>query len=360
MGYGCVYNKKTILIIGGDKQMQANRSKFHNLAKEIVDKNNIIFFLDIVSLNISLDTNNLMLLFKQDKTMTTVCGKKAWEGFGRQVQEGAPVYQLLAPKLVMKDNQLTVEYDFVGVIDAKYTIGGNFKPKPSPHYISDTLVGLTNRTIEIVSPDKLQDKYNGAEYNSEHNVFYVSNRLTENRRAEAIIRAYVKFYLTEMPEYNYERELDVCLLNAIVYILYRLYDLDAKFKGVLFRDLEDRTEQEAYKYLYNVVELSRDIMQKLNFAFLTFEETMIFNSISDFNNTPEAKQKAKIKSSLEHVTKDLFNQDKNITGSADIFFDKVETCCEEDIIKMYKEAKDKGFLPSYPPFEFTVKSVKQK
>lgn len=345
--------------------MQINKKKFYNLAKDIVDKNNIIYFLNIVSLNISLDPNNLMLLYKQDKNMTTVCGKKAWEGFGRQVQEGAPVYQILAPKLYLKNDTLNVEYDFVGVIDAKYTIGGSFKPKPSPHYISDTLVGLTNRTIEIVPPDKLQDKYNGAEYNSENNVFYVSNRLTDNRRAEAIIRAYVKFYLAEMTEYNYQGQEDICLLNSIVYILYRLYDLDAKFKGVLFRDLEFRTEEEAYKFIHNTVYISRDIMQKLNFVFLTFNEIMIFNCISGFENKTEkrvsgAERKLRLKNGLEKVTGELFDSDKEITASADEFFDKLENCCDEDVVKMYSEAQDKGFLPSYPPFEFTIKATKKK
>jgi hypothetical protein len=344
--------------------MQINKKKFYGLAKDIVDKNNIIYFLNIVSLNISLDTNNLMLLYKQDKNMTTVCGKKAWESFGRQVQDGAPVYQIMAPKLILKNDTLNVEYDFVGVIDAKYTIGGSFKPKPSPHYISDTLVGLTNRTIEIVSPDKLQDKYNGAEYNSDNNVFYVSNRLTDNRRAEAIIRAYVKFYLAEMSEYNYQNQEDVCLLNSVVYILYRLYDLDAKFKGVLFRDLELRTEEEAYSFVNNTVFIARDIMQKLNFAFLTFDEIMIFNSISGFSDkndkrTSGADRKVKMKNGLEKVTGELCDKDKEITASADEFFDKLENCCDEDVAKMYKEAQEKGFLPSYPPFEFSIKATKK-
>lgn len=342
--------------------MQINRNKFYELAKDIVDKNNIIYFLNIVSLNISLDPHNLMLLYKQDKNMTTVCGKKAWEGFGRQVQDGAPVYQLLAPKLTLNNDTLNVEYDFVGVIDAKYTIGGSFKPKPSPHYISDTLVGLTNRTIEIVPPDKLQDKYNGAEYNSDNNVFYVSNRLTDNRRAEAIIRAYVKFYLAESPEYNFQNQEDVCLVNSVTYILYKLYDLDAKFKGVLFRDLEVRTEEEAYKFLCNTVVIARDIMQKLNFAFLTFDETMIFNCVSGFENKKEerpSEKKHRLRNGLEKITGELFEKDKEITASADEFFDKLENCCDDDIVKMYKEAQDKGFLPSYPPFEFTVKALKK-
>ena len=69
--------------------MGFNKKEFYALASEIVEKNNIMNFLSIVTMNISLSPNCLMLLYKQDKGTRTVCGKKAWEGFGRAVKEDA-------------------------------------------------------------------------------------------------------------------------------------------------------------------------------------------------------------------------------------------------------------------------------
>ena len=55
----------------------------------IIQKENILTYLDIVTANPSLSYLNHLLLFAQDKRAEVVCGRGAWEAMGRTIKEGA-------------------------------------------------------------------------------------------------------------------------------------------------------------------------------------------------------------------------------------------------------------------------------
>jgi hypothetical protein len=340
--------------------MAINQTEFYDLAKEISDKNNIMNYLEIVAMNISLSPYNLILLYSQDKNMTTVCGEKAWAGFGRTVSDKAIVRKIIAPVFTKEKDKVTVDYDLVGVIDAKHTAGGAFKPKPSPRNLSDILVSVTNRSIEAVSPDMLKDPYGfGAEYNEERNVFYVSNKLSDQNRYVAIIRAYIRFHLAGL---SIE---DTLLSNAVAYVMLRQYGLGVKsFKGIMFKDLSAREPQEQYAFLCQVANISRNVLAILNTEFLTFEETILFNFVCGLQGKGEPNERIVGSQKREEICKALDKLMENIADDpvakevAAGLKQKLTNSSDDDMRRICTDTESKRFLPTYPPFEFSTKRLK--
>lgn len=342
--------------------MAINKEEFYIIAEEIANKNNIMNYLEIVAMNISLSPYNLMLLYSQDRNMTTVCGEKAWSGFGRTVSDRATVYKIIAPVLKREKGRISKDYDIVGVIDAKHTAGGSFKPKPSPRNLSDILVSVTNRTIEAVSPDMLKDPYGfGAEYNEERNIFYVSNKLTEQNRYIAILRAYIRFHLASLGIS------DILLESAIAYIILRQYGLDTRsFRGILFKTLDEKDAKEKYDFLCSAADIARNILAILNIEFLTFEETIVFNFI--YGCTPSrgpdkrivgAQKRDELCKALDMLTRDLSEKDEDLKKTVLTLKRKLSSCTDDDMRRLCTDATNKKFLATYPPFEFSAKRTKQ-
>ena len=330
--------------------MRVRKEKFQRIAAEIINKNNIISFLDIVSLNITLAPYNILLLYDQDKRMTTVCGEGAWKLFKRDVSEDAKIYQIYLPELDEKDGKICFKYSPMGVVDAKYTRGGSFKPKPSPKKLPDGMVAITRRTIETVSPENIKKPHIGAEFNKEHGVFYLSNRLQTNKKYNALIQAYTD-YLLESRGMS-----DPVLQLAITYILLRQYDLDtSSIKGIAFKELAERENQDHYEFLSNVVMLSREILEQLNLPFMTMEETTLFNYIvknkGTISNIPEVR--TKLVERIKEIEKETEKDDEFMKTILSLK-EKLMCCSDSDMLRLLNAIGD-DFLPTYPPFEFSVK-----
>jgi hypothetical protein len=311
-----------------------------------------------------------MLLYKQDKGTRTVCGKKAWEGFGRAVKEDAETYGMRSPKISRKDGKWVCDYEYIGVIDARSTAGGAFRPKPSPKKLSDMLVARTNRTIELVAPDRLEDRMSGAEYNTERDVFYVSSKLNEAGRHAAIIKTYIKFYLSE------KGVQDTMLESAIAYILLEQYDLNMhsrSYKGGMFKDLTEKDEngkdkftgEQKYQFLCRVVDTSRKIMEELNCEFLTYEETAVLQAIINVDTLQKAddriigkEKRRELCRALVDMKKAFVGTDRELISTIDSLKTKLENASDDDIRRLMTDIKNKGFLPTYPPFEFSVRKLK--
>lgn len=340
--------------------MAINQTEFYDLAKEISDKNNIMNYLEITAMNITLAPHNLMLLYSQDRNMTTVCGEKAWAGFGRKVSDKATVRTIIAPIYKRDGDQTSIAYDLVGVIDARHTAGGAFRPKPSPRNLSDILVSVTNRSIEAVSPDMLKDPYGfGAEYNEERNVFYVSNKLSDQNRYVAIIRAYIRFHMAT------RRIDDPLMSNAVAYVLLRQYGLDVKsIRGIMFKDLALREPTEQYEFLCKVAYMSRDVLAILNTEFLSFEETVLFNFVCGLSPNGDAdtriigsKKREEICGALDKVIEHLVDDELGVQTAIRLQA-KLKNCSDDDMRRICTDVACKRFLPTYPPFEFSTKRVK--
>ena len=333
--------------------MQINQEKFYELAEEITSVHNIMSYLSIVAMNISLDPHNIMVLYKQDKNMKTVCGASAWEKFGRTIKPNAPTFIINVPSLTKQENGYKSEYCAAGVIDARYTMGSTFKPRPSPKNLTDTLVALTNRTVELVPTNRLSSS-DWAEYNEQHDVFYVSDKLQDSDRYAAIIKAYIKY---TMKEKGIE---DAELYYAVAYVLLLQYDLNVRsIRGQLFKDLNQRTTQEKYKFLCDVAELSRASMEKLNVAFLTCDETLLVNHI--FTNVAPIFWKMSVKDKRESLNKQIEQINKRLTGDEQVLQIlkslnyKLTNCSDGDIERLC--AFENHNVHTYPPFELSIKNL---
>lgn len=292
-----------------------------DVANNVVCKDNILDFLNIMVYNPHLSITNLALLYKQKPCTSVVCGRTAWLKYGRRVKDNAKPLVLYIPKISLSkepeefkiDNQTQVledniivyienaeyknNYDAVLAYDYNDTeitdeeiekrkneiTPKNYSifPELLPNF-RDTIIEVTQVSTEFVENDFLNSKL--YKYDKSNNTFYISEDITDDE--DKINNAYIDLFIDYcFDTFNIE---DKCLKLAVKYIIYKRYDLKPNnIKGALFTKLDNYPTKQKIAFLNVLNLISSSLIQDLEGYVLSFDETAFINDLIITNDNGE-------------------------------------------------------------------------
>lgn len=264
----------------------------YELADEVVCKDNIGSFLELLSNNIHLSVVNLAVLYKQDPAAKCVCGKKAVEKIGVKVDE-SKAYTIYFPRIAMESPPEEFVENGKGVADKDYpdiqfllkeaSYKSLYLPvkaysvedddkKNNINFI-DRILLITGATIEFVASDGLPpgDSAHGY-YDREQNIFYIEKDLPKELMDTTIVELYIVYVLVN---YGIEGKL---IKLALRQLCTQYFSLSGKFPKVLFKGLDELNTDEKAEYLITIWRLGTEIIQDIKGYHLSFDETAFVNN----------------------------------------------------------------------------------
>lgn len=267
-------------------------------ARTIIEKENILTYLDIVASNPSLSYLNHMLLFAQGKRAEIVCGRGAWEAMNRTIKDNATMLHIIYPAIVIteegipykendkcvrdgetdiqfmiKQSKFDIRYLVMGAYAYSDTEGQSIEKKTSTISFMDRIATITELTPEIVDKPFPYSIY--GEYDIETNTFFLSKNCPDEKEKETLLSIFVDYLMNE--EKNTDKELKL----SIKYVVLKYFGYDiTKINSALFGFLKKRTDEELILYLRELQFFSWKVINELQeIPTLNFDETAFVNEL---------------------------------------------------------------------------------
>lgn len=280
------------------------------VANEVVTKDHIIGYLDVVKNNLNMSVLNQAMIYLQRPHAKMVCGKKAWESMERTIKSDTLPVVLFFPTLRMTEPPEEYEVDGVPQVVGDTNVSmnkkepvfkheyipvnafdfdsteGNIIPDNTPHLesFSEAIMDITGASIENV-PLENMDKVNGYKYDKEQNVIYISDDFKSDKEyTRALIDALLAYIF-----YSHQLN-DKCLKAAIKYVISEHYDIPNNIAASLFTKLNEKSEEEKLDFLYLLQYYTSNIVQDFEGYYLTFNETAFINDIYDTANPSDIQR----------------------------------------------------------------------
>ena len=264
----------------------------------IIQKENILTFLDIVTANPSLSYLNHLLLFAQGKRVEVVCGRGAWEAMGRTIKEDATMLHIIYPAIVIteegvpykendkfvrdeetdipfmiKQSKFDIRYLIMGAYAYSDTEGKEIEERPALEDIWDRIATITELTPEIV--DKPFPLFELGEYDAETKRIFLSKNCPSEKENEILLSVFIDYMMDEHK--NTDKELKL----GIKYVVLKYFGYDIKkINGALFGLLRKRTEEELVLFFRELQYFSWKAINELQeIPTLNFDETAFVNEL---------------------------------------------------------------------------------
>ena len=346
--------------------MSVRNQVLMQVADEVVSKENIIGYLDVVKNNLTLSVLNQAMVYLQNPKAKMVCGTNEWKNVGRTVKNGAkpiviffPAIQMVKPaeeyeedgrvQFIANTNvpinlkQAVYENNYVPVnvhdIDSTIADGDDAPKKEEPKFLS-AISRITQGTIEFADINVSSVK---GKYDKTQNVFYISNKIktqdNDYQRAE-LKKAAIFMYL----DYLFANDgiKDMKLKNAILYVLYEYYgSITHNIDTPLFNKLEERDIDEKIEFLSMVQYYTCKIAKDFEGHFLTFNETALVNDMLYTSNHEDmwgVFDKAIVSLDDELLIEDMQHLKSNLMRTT------IE--CLKELVSLRNQNK----LYNYPPY----------
>lgn len=279
------------------------------VANEVVTKDHIIGYLDVVKNNLNMSVLNQAMIYLQRPHAKMVCGKKAWEIMGRTINQNALPIVLFFPSITMTEPAEEFKIDNVAqavgntdvsmyskeaVYDSNYlpvnafdfdsTTGADITEETYTDTFIDTIIEITGCIPESVETALLNGKK--GKYEKKQNVFYYSNNIkidTEYGKQE-----YNKTMLDLYVDYVFDNYniTDKTLKCAVLYVIYEHYNIsNHNIEKPLFIKLDKKTEEEKLYFITDLQWLTSGIVQDFDGYYLNFNETALINDLL-YTSTP--------------------------------------------------------------------------
>lgn len=281
------------------------------VADEVVNKANILSYLDVVKNNVNLSALNQAMVYLQKPTASFVCGRMAWKGLRREPNPDAVPIVLFFPQIsvtcppreftiegvplavaktdvpiLIKEAEYNSDYLPVNAYDLDSTFGNDYEPGITlPDNIMDDIISITQCTPEFV--DRQSIGGNDGMYKRETNTFYFSDSINLDTLGgrEKYRRTALGLYIDYIFDtYNIT---DVCLKYAVRYVLYERYHLQHQIAAPLFLKLGKKEAKERIDFLFAVNFITNKIVQDLEGYFLNFDETAFINDLLISSEYPD-------------------------------------------------------------------------
>lgn len=273
------------------KELKAN-------VRTIIEKENILTYLDIVASNPSLSYLNHMLLFAQGKRAEVVCGRGAWEAMGRSIKEDATMLHIIYPAIVVteegipykeedkdifdeetgiqfmiRQTKFDIRYLIMGAYAFSDTEGKEVTETPCTINFLDRIATITELTPEIVDKNFPFSIY--GEYNAETKTFFLSKNCPDQKEKETLLFIYIDYLMDE--EKNTDKELKMCTK----YVVLKYFGCDiTKINSALFGFLKKRTSEELVLFLRELQFFAWKVINELQeIPTLNFDETAFINEL---------------------------------------------------------------------------------
>lgn len=264
----------------------------------IIQKENILTYLDIVTANPSLSYLNHLLLFAQGKRAEVVCGRGAWETMGRTIKADATMLHIIYPAIVIteegvpykennqfvrdeetdipfmiKQSKFDIRYLIMGAYAYSDTEGKEIEGRPMLEHILDRIATITELTPEIV--DKPFPLFEQGEYDAETKRFFLYKRCPSEKENETLLSIFIDYMMDEHK--NTDKELKL----GIKYVVLKYFGCEIKkINGALFGLLRKRTEEELVLFFRELQYFSwKAIIELQEIPTLNFDETAFVNEL---------------------------------------------------------------------------------
>lgn len=308
-------------------------NRLTGIIKEVVSKDNLFSFLKVMSDNINLSLENILLVYEQKPDAGVVCGKRAWEQIGRIINKEAVPIEILFPEI--REGQ-DVRKLRVRVYDIGSTAGKEIDSVIKIPF-ADRITEITGITWEIIPKDAFGDCLELGRYDIERNVFYLSKACPKELEEQTILNMYLEYVMNR------------CGINAhlvkmaVLYVLYERWQMKNTIVSALFGRLGKMSPDEKICFLKKVCYLSKIMVDDMEGDSLSFNETAFINELLQGTDIEEMKQ------IFEQAGKYIVDEDIR----QELFWleRKLEIAEESFLNKLFCKKVDRS-LYSYPPVYF--------
>ena len=194
--------------------------------------NEILPFLRLYVENRHLSLTNLLLVYQQDPDIRLVCGEKAWNRMGRNIKENAVSVQLILPEVRPGERE---NYRMVQGYGIDSTEGKEYRGNLKLPISSDQITEAAGKDYELVSEDPF-------------------------------VRIAVRF------------------------VVFEYFGMKHTIVKALFGRLNRMSMDEKYAFIKEMIEKSRNLLDKLDGCTLSFNETAFLNDLLVSANKSENVQ----------------------------------------------------------------------
>ena len=200
--------------------------------RKVASPNEILPFLRLYVENRHLSLTNLLLVYQQDPDIRLVCGEKAWNRMGRNIKENAVSVQLILPEVRPGERE---NYRMVQGYGIDSTEGKEYRGNLKLPISSDQITEAAGKDYELVSEDPF-------------------------------VRIAVRF------------------------VVFEYFGMKHTIVKALFGRLNRMSMDEKYAFIKEMIEKSRNLLDKLDGCTLSFNETAFLNDLLVSANKSENVQ----------------------------------------------------------------------
>lgn len=239
------------------------------MAERAASREEILPFLRVCVRNSHLSLLDQLLVYEQCPQAKTVCGKNAWKHLGRTIRDNAMVIQILLPDV---SAEKPAGYRVVDVYDYGDTEGAGLVENHRKPAFADRITQVTGVTWEMVPEAAVADKLERGFYDGERHIFCLAEQGV-GQQDQTILGLYVD-YVLDSREHK-----DMLLKMAVSFLLYERYGLKHTIVSALFGKLGRMAAEEKWLFLKDVLCIYKKILDDLEGATLSFNETAFVNGL---------------------------------------------------------------------------------
>ena len=301
------------------------------VAEKAASKEGLLPFLRVCAENRQLSLVNQLLVYSQNPDAKMVCGKAAWGQVGRSVKAEAVPIRIIFPEISLAQD---VKYRAVNVYDYDSTDGKEQTEKKRKIAYADRITQLTGATWEIVPEAAMKDSLDRGHYDSERNIFYLSEMCSGEQQEQTILGLYIDYVLGSVGIQ------DRLVKLAVSFVVYERFGIKHTIVGVLFGKVGKLTADEKWEFLKRICCVSKKVLDDMEGCTLSFNEIAFVNSLLTTDEPEEIEMiflQATNLISVEGLREELL-----------LLKEKLLKTSEGYLTKLYKKRCDKQLF-TYPP-----------
>lgn len=309
--------------------MEDLENRIKEVIQSAVSRDQLLSLLRVLSCNINLSLQNLLLLYEQKQDAGVICGKKAWEQLGRSIIDSAVPMQILFPEIELGKD---VVMRPVKVYDIASTRGKEIGTGMVISF-ADRITQMTGIIWEIVPAKALGESLSQGRFDTDHRVFYLSEACPKDQQDQVILDLYLEYVMHETGI------TDKLVRMAVLYVLYARWNIKTTIVSALFGKLGKMTEDEKRDFIRTVLFLSKRIVDDMEGYSLSFQETAFINDLLVSSNIGEMRQ------TFELARQSISNEEMRLEIL--LLMEKLSKAGEVCLEKLLKKKMER-MLFSYP------------
>lgn len=250
--------------------MEDLEKRAREVAEQAASREGLLPFLRVCVENRQLSLVNQLLVYSQNPDAKMVCGKAAWGQVGRSVKAEAVPICIIFPEISLAQD---IKYRAVNVYDYDSTDGKELTEKKRKIAYADRITQLTGATWEIVPEAAMKDSLDRGHYDSERNIFYLSETCSGEQQEQTILGLYIDYVLGCVGIQ------DRLVKLAVSFEVYERFGIKHTIVGVLFGKVGKLTADEKWEFLKRICCVSKRVLDDMEGCSLSFNEIAFINSL---------------------------------------------------------------------------------